>query len=93
MHVPSTTTAKKYVMDMPIAQYFMLPELGLAIGLRPGDHLLFNPLFYHCISTKDCTTYKNKVYVASYYLKTAVVGFNDNSIPIEEHFVHKYDLY
>ncbi len=80
-------------MNMPIAQYFMLPELGLAIGLRPGDHLLFNPLFYHCISTKDYTAYRKKLYVASYYLKTAVVGGNDNSIPIEKHFVHKHDLH
>ena len=36
--------------------------------------------------------YKNNVYVSSYYLKTAVIGLNDNSIPIEEHIVYKHDL-
>ena len=27
-------------------------EIGIAVGLRPGDIILFNPLYPHCISTK-----------------------------------------
>jgi hypothetical protein len=80
----------KYTMHMPIAQYFVFPEIGLAVALRPGDQLLFNPLFYHCISTKEFTNYEQHVYVASYYLKTAIVGWNNNSIPVDEQLENQY---
>jgi hypothetical protein len=78
------TKDQKYVMNQPIALYFVFPELGVAVGLRPGDHLIFNPLYYHCVSTKDFHTYINPVHVTSFYLKTAVVGGNDNSKTLEQ---------
>ena len=78
---------EKYSLRQPIALYFILPELGLAIGLRPGDHLIFNPLYYHCISTKDFSVYENPVHVTSFYLKTAVVGGNDNSNELQSKHV------
>ncbi len=56
----------------------MFPELGYCVGLRPGDQLIFNPLYYHCVSTKNFTVYENPVHVTSFYLKTAIVGRNDN---------------
>ena len=84
------TSNGKYVMDQPIATYFVFPEIGIAVGLRPGDQLLFNPLFYHCVSTKNFQSYKNKLYVTSFYLKTAIVGGNNNSIPINEEQKQKY---
>ena len=61
-----------------IVVYFCLPTCGKAIGLRPGDILLFNPLFYHAVS-KRTKAYENKqAFVVALYLKTAVIGGSDN---------------
>ena len=68
----------KYMINQPIALYFVFPELGIAIGLRPGDQLIFNPLYYHCISSKNFGLYKEPVHVTSFYLKTGIVGGNNN---------------
>ena len=57
------TVNNQYTMEQPIALYFLFPELGLGIGLRPGDQLIFNPLYYHCISTKNFDAYKKNVHV------------------------------
>ena len=73
-----------YTIDQPIAMCFVIPELGLYIGLRPGDQFIFNPLYYHCISTKDFGTYNKPVFVTSFYLKTAIVGQNNNDKEIKE---------
>ena len=78
------TVDKWYAQDQPIAVYFVFPELGLAIGLRPGDQLLFNLLYYHCISTKDFGFYDEKLFVTCFYIKTAIVGGNDNDQIIKE---------
>ena len=51
-----------------------------AVPLRPGDYLLFNALESHCVSSRcntDCD-----VYTMTCYLKTAVVGGNDNQRPL-----------
>jgi hypothetical protein len=77
------TISNQYVYDQPIALYFNFPELGLSIGLRPGDHLIFNPLYYHCVSTKNFAVYKNHVHVTSFYLTTAIVGGNNNNKKLE----------
>ena len=37
------TVNRRYTYEQPIAVYFVFPEFGLAVGLRPGDQLLFNP--------------------------------------------------
>jgi len=52
----------------------------VAVALRPGDFLLFNPHEPHSISSR-CNR-EDDVYIISSYLETAVVGFNDNSDPI-----------
>ena len=67
----------KYKDNDPVICYFAFPRLGMAIALRPGDFLLFNPQEHHCISSR-CQN-KNKIYSMSSYLKTAIVGLNDNS--------------
>ena len=61
-----------------ILQYFCFPSVGTAIGLRNGDLLLFNPKIPHCVSSK--ATNEEDVVCTSFYLKTAIVGGNDNDI-------------
>ena len=60
-----------------ILQYFCFPGTGSAVGLRNGDLLLFNPTVPHCVSSR-CTLTED-VICTSFYLKTAIVGGNDNS--------------
>ena len=69
-----------YVMDDKVICYFAFPRIGVAVALRPGDFLLFNPNEPHSISSR-CNR-EDDVYIISSYLKTAVVGLNDNSNPI-----------
>jgi len=63
-----------------IVAYFCFPRLGVAVPLRPGDLLVFNPTEPHAISSR-CNS-EDTVYCISMYLKTAIVGLNDNSIPL-----------
>ena len=70
----------RYKMEAEVSNYFTFAEEGIAVALRPGDMLLFNPLYHHCLSSRT-SNYKNKdVFCLSLYLKTAVVGGNDNSV-------------
>ena len=57
--------------------YFAFPRIGIAVALRPGDFLLFNPQEPHCISSR-CQN-GDEIFSLSSYLKTAIVGLNDNS--------------
>ena len=66
-----------------VMAYFCFPRLGIAVALRPGDVLIFNPLEPHAISS-TCSDRKD-VFCVSYYLKTAVVGLNDNGMELEPH--------
>ena len=59
--------------------YFAFPRIGIAVALRPGDFLLFNPQEPHCISSR-CQN-GDEIFSLSSYLKTAIVGHNDNSNP------------
>ena len=62
--------------------HFCFPTVGYAVALRDGDVLLFNPLYHHCCSQKEKGT--KTVHVCSFYLKTGVVGGNDNRIELTE---------
>ena len=73
-----------YSMDEEIACHFMFPEYGIAIALRPGDVLFFNPLHYHCLSERNILYADEKVFVTSFYLKAAQIGLNDNDIGLSE---------
>ena len=80
-----------YNMSDSIVAYFCFPRLGIAVALRPGDILIFNPREYHSISSR-CNNVE-EIYVATVYLKTAVVGLNDNSLPLtpeQEEYVVEY---
>ena len=69
-----------YVMDDKVICYFAFPIIGVAVALRPGDFLLFNPNEPHSISSR-CRR-EDDILIISSYLKTAVVGLNDNGNPI-----------
>jgi hypothetical protein len=63
-----------------ILQYFCFPSIGSAVGLRNGDLLLFNPTIPHCVSSRATMT--EDVICTSFYLKTAIVGGNDNALVV-----------
>jgi hypothetical protein len=66
-----------YDKDDKIVCYFAFPRVGIAVALRPGDFLMFNPQEPHSLSSR---CYKgDNVYSISSYLKTQVVGLNYNS--------------
>jgi len=73
-----------YVRDMDPAHYFAFPEFGVAVAIRPGDVLLFNPKYYHCCSKKNPVFNGKRVHCTSWYLKTKVVGGNDRNAEISE---------
>ena len=50
------------------------------IALRPGDILVFNPQMYHSVSSRADDA--QHIWCLSLYLKTALVGGNDNSIQL-----------
>jgi hypothetical protein len=83
---------EKYDVNDAVVCYFCFPGLGVAVPLRPGDFLLINALEYHCVSSR-CNS-EMDVFVLSCYLKTAVVGGNDNKRRLndrEEEGLRKYD--
>jgi hypothetical protein len=79
-----TPAEPRYSSDSPIVHHFVFPEYGIAIAIRPGDTLIFNPLHYHCLAGKEIHYNGKDVYVTSFYLKTAVVCKNNNNIPLNE---------
>ena len=60
-------------------RYFCFPRLGIAMGLLPGDVIIFNPQEYHCSSSMSV---ERQVYGLTCFLKTAHVGLNDNSLKL-----------
>ena len=66
--------------DAAICCFFTFPELGFAVALRPGDILVFNPTTYHCISSR--ANPNQHIWCTTLYLKNAVVGGNNNSLPL-----------
>jgi hypothetical protein len=75
-----------------IVQYMCFPTYGFAVGLRPGDIILFNPHVHHCLSEKTDTFSKDNVHVTTFYVKTAHVGKNNNSIPLSNEESIYYDM-
>ena len=84
----------RFEFDSEICCYFTFPELGFAVALRPGDILVFNPRTYHSVSSR--VNPSQHLWLTSLYLKSAVVGGNDNSLPLNpnqsallHHYKHK----
>ena len=69
-----------YQLDDKIVVYFCFPTLGIAVPMRPGDFLLFNARIPHCILSQRIAGHN--IMCISLFLKTLVVGGNNNSIPI-----------
>jgi hypothetical protein len=69
----------RYSMDAEVCNYFTFPEQGVAVALRPGD--MFNPRYYHSLSSRTSSFRNHDVFCLSLYLKTAVVGKNNNTLP------------
>ena len=70
-------------MDSPIVTRFCFPTYGCAVGVRSGDIILFNPSAPHCCAKKEKQFEKKNVYVNSFYLKTNIIGLNDNRIKFD----------
>lgn len=80
-----------YNIDDDVVVYFCFPTLGIAVPMRPGDFLLFNSRIPHCISTR-CRS-SDKIMCISMFLKTAIVGLNNNSLevtPVQRRLAMKY---
>ena len=72
----------EYLYDDKVVVYFCFPTIGVAIPLRPGDYLLFNAQIPHCISSRR--TFEDEIMCTSTYLKTAIVGMNNNDLPLTQ---------
>ena len=71
---------KQYTLDDDVVAYFCFPRLGIAVPLRPGDVLFFNPNEPHCVSSR-CNN-SDTIYCVSLYIKSANLGLNNNSLPL-----------
>ena len=72
---------KKHTNECPISNYFTFPSTGHAVGLRPGDILMFNPLYTHCMSSK--TDEYNGIDVANISLYTKMQNIYKHGNDIE----------
>jgi hypothetical protein len=70
----------QYTLADNVVVYFCFPTLGVAVPLRPGDFLLFNAQIPHCVSSRCKHT--DQIMVLSMYLKTSVVGLNNNELQL-----------
>jgi hypothetical protein len=70
----------QYSLSDNVVVYFCFPTLGVAVPLRPGDFLLFNAQIPHCVSSRCKHT--DQIMVLSMYLKTSVVGLNNNDLQL-----------
>jgi hypothetical protein len=74
---------QKIELNMAVAVYFCFPEQNVAVALRPGDILFFNPLYRLCLSQRTIEYIEEDVYVTSFYLKSGQLSGNDNSIEFD----------
>jgi hypothetical protein len=70
----------KYKLYDDVVVHFCFPALGVGIPLRPGVFLLFNALIAHCILSQCKQT--DNIYCVSIYLKSAIVGMNNNLLSL-----------
>jgi len=71
-----------YSLEDEVVAYFCFLRIGLAIPLRPGDVLLFNPMEPHCVSSR-CRN-EDSIFCVSLYMKSANLGHNNNSMPLTD---------
>jgi hypothetical protein len=71
---------KYHAVGDRVVAFFCFPTIGVAIPMRAGDFVLFDATVPHCISSR-CHSSDDLMFV-SFYLKSRVVGLNNNSIPL-----------
>jgi ectoine hydroxylase-related dioxygenase (phytanoyl-CoA dioxygenase family) len=75
----------RYKANAEVCNCFTFAEQeGVAVALQPGDILLFNPVYEHCLLSRTSAYETKDMFSLSMYLKTAIVGTNDNSLPLTE---------
>jgi hypothetical protein len=72
----------QHLPDDEVVAYCCFPTIGVAIPLCPGDYVLFNAKIPHCISSR--CKFEDEIVVTSTYLKTLVVGMNNNNLPLTQ---------
>ena len=72
----------QYRLDDQVVAYFCFPTIGVAIPLRPGDCVLFNIRIPYCISSR--CKFEDEILCTSTYLKMAIVGMNNNNLPLTQ---------
>jgi hypothetical protein len=80
-----------YAATDRVVAFFCFPTLGIAVPMRPGDFILFNASLPHSISSR-CHSSDDFMCV-SYYLKSMVVGMNDNGIPLSPDQIYLSKMY
>jgi hypothetical protein len=63
-----------YPMTAEVCNYFTFAEQEVAVALRPGDMLLFNPLYQHCLSSYTSFTKMMMSFVCHYISKQQLSG-------------------
>ena len=81
----------RYAEKDTVVAYFCFPTCGVAIPMRPGDFLLFDATLPHSISLR-CHQIDD-IMCMSFYLKSRVVGMNDNSIPLSAEQIYLSTLH
>ena len=72
--------------DNEVLAYFCFAELGFAVAMRHGDVLIFDPLEPHCISSRAV---ERDIYCMSFYIKSKLVGGNDNEKEVTDTVLNK----
>lgn len=67
-----------YTLNQEVAVHFIFPTEGVAVALRPGDVLMFNPVYYHCVSQRSEYYKSDEIFLTSLYLKNKQLSGNDN---------------
>jgi hypothetical protein len=64
----------RFKLDAEVSNYFVFAEQGITVAVRPGDILIFNPKYHHCLSSRASAYENDDVHSMSLYLKTAIIG-------------------
>jgi hypothetical protein len=56
----------RFCMDAEVCNYFTFAEQGIAVALRPGDMMICNPLYHHCLSSRTSAYKSDDVFCLSF---------------------------
>ena len=76
----SSVVAAPGVPENKVLCCFTFPACGVAVALRSGDILVFNPQVHHSVSS--ATDLAVDYHCLSLHLKTSLVGLNHNDLPL-----------